>query len=130
MAQRKLLVDTSVVVDLLKGDQGVALILDPYRPLYVPAVVLGELLMGAQRSLRVARNVERIREFAGSSHVLPCTGRTASHYAEIANQLRAQGKPIPQNDMWIAAVALQHGLPVAARDKHFDHVDSLVRVPC
>ena len=130
MARRKLLLDTSVLVDLFEGDQALALTLRQYRSMYVPIVVLGELLAGARRSRRVRENVERIERFAGKHHVLPCDQTTASHYADIANQLRARGKPIPQNDMWIAAVALQHGLPVASRDEHFDHVESLVRIRC
>jgi tRNA(fMet)-specific endonuclease VapC len=130
MARRKLLVDTSVVVDLFEGDQVVALVLDQYRPVYIPVVVLAELLLGARRSRRPAENVERIEAFASMNRVLPCNRTTASHYADIANQLRARGRPIPQNDMWIAAVAQQHGLAVASRDGHFDEVESLVRIPC
>lgn len=130
MPQRTLLVDTSVVVDLLEGDQTVASILGQYTPVSIPVVVLAELLSGARRSQRVAENVERIEVFAAKNHVLSCDRTTADHYADIANQLRARGKPIPQNDMWIAAVARQHGLPVAARDKHFDEVEALVRIPC
>ena len=130
MPQRMLLVDTSVVVDLFEGDQTVAMVLGQYTPVYVPVVVLAELLSGARRSQRVAENVERIEVFAAKNQVLPCDSTTADHYADIANQLRARGKPIPQNDMWIAAVARQHGLPVASRDGHFDEVEALVRIPC
>ena len=64
------------------------------------------------------------------SILLNCDADTASHYADIDDWLRARGRPIPQNDMWIAAVARQHGLPVASRDTHFDEVDSISRVPC
>ena len=130
MRERTLLVDTSVVVDLFEGDQTVAMVLGQYTPVYVPVVVLAELLSGARRSRRVAENVERIEVFAAKNQVLDCNAETASHYADIANQLRARGKPIPPNDMWIAAVALQHGLPVASRDGHFDEVEALVRIPC
>lgn len=130
MPHHTLLVDTSVVVDLFDGDQAVASILEQHRPVSVPVVVLAELLSGARRSQRTTENVQRIEAFAADNQVLDCNAETASHYADIANQLRARGKPIPQNDMWIAAVARQHGLPVAARDKHFDEVEALVRIPC
>ena len=130
MARRRLLVDTSVVVDLLEGDEAVALILAHYTPVYIPVVVLAELLSGARRSQRAAENMERIAAFTRSNRVVTCTASTASHYADISNELRARGRPIPQNDMWIAAVARQHGLPVASRDDHFDQVPALLRVPC
>jgi tRNA(fMet)-specific endonuclease VapC len=126
----RLLVDTSVVVDFFQGDQAVALVLNQHKPVCIPVIVVAELLLGARRSQRVAENVEQIAEFTSENHVLGCDSTTASHYADIANQLRARGTLIPQNDMWIAAVARQHGLPVAARDGHFDNVDALDRIPC
>lgn len=98
--------------------------------MYVPVVVLAELLADARRSQRAIENVRQVEDFASRSVVLSCDSVTASHYADILNQLRARGKPIPENDIWIAAVATQHELPIATRDAHFDHVDSLLRVPC
>lgn len=130
MAPGKLLVDTSLVVDFFHGDPVAVRVLEQAQPVCVPVVVLAELLAGARRSQRVAENVKQVEDFAGRNVVLPCDDVTASHYADIWNQLRARGKPIPENDMWIAAVATQHSLPIAARDAHFDHVDSLIRVPC
>jgi tRNA(fMet)-specific endonuclease VapC len=97
---------------------------------YVPVVVLAELLAGARRSLRVAENVKRVEALVADSELLDCDGDTASHYADIFNDLRARGRPIPQNDIWIAAVARQHGLALATRDAHFAEVDTIVRVPC
>jgi tRNA(fMet)-specific endonuclease VapC len=104
--------------------------LEQSRPVYVPVIVLAELLNGARRSRRVAENVQQIEGFVNRNAVLPCERTTASYYADIDNQLRKRGKPIPQNDVWIAAVAQQHGLPLATRDAHFDEVESLLRVPC
>ena len=130
MAPGKLLVDTSVVVDFFHGDQTLAWMLEQSQPVYVPVVVLGELLAGARRSQRIAENVQQVEEFAKRNIVLSCDHVTASHYADILNQLRARGKPIPENDIWIAAVATQHGFPIATRDAHFDEVESLLRVPC
>lgn len=130
MAPGKLLVDTSFVVDFFHGDQTLARMLEQAHSVYVPVVVLAELLAGARRSQRVAENVRQVEDFVSRSVVLSCDQATASHYADIFNQLRARGKPIPENDMWIAAVATQHGFPIATRDAHFDEVESLQRVPC
>lgn len=130
MAPGELLVDTSFVVDFFHGDPVLGWMLEQAHAVYVPVVVLAELLAGARRSQRVAKNLKQIEEFASRSVVLSCDHVTASHYADIYNRLRTRGTPIPENDMWIAAVAMQHELPIAARDAHFDNVDSLVRVPC
>jgi tRNA(fMet)-specific endonuclease VapC len=130
MTAPSLVVDTSVVVDVLTGDERLGRMVEQARPVGIPVVVLAELLAGARRSNRAAENVEQVEQFVDQNTLISCDSNTASHYADISNDLRARGKPIPENDMWIASVALQHGLPLAARDKHFNHVDSLVRVPC
>lgn len=130
MTQRKLLLDTSVVVDLFGGDVTIRRLLAISDKVYVPAVVIGELLGGARRSARIANNIAEVEAFPADNRVLDCDLETARHYGDIYSQLRARGKPIPENDMWIAAVAQQHGLPLATRDAHFAEVHSIVRVPC
>ena len=130
MTGPSLVVDTSVVVDLFLGDERLGRMVEQAQPVGIPVIVLAELLAGARRSNRVAESVAQVEHFINRNTVLSCNADTASYYADISNELRARGKPIPENDMWIASVALQHGLPLAARDKHFNHVESLVRVPC
>lgn len=130
MAHRKVLLDTSVVVDLFQGDVNVRRLLAISERVFVPAVVIGELLGGARRSARIAENVAEVETFAADNRVLDCDLETARHYGEIYSQLRARGRLIPENDIWIAAVAQQHGLPLATRDAHFTEVESLLRVPC
>ena len=70
-------------------------------------------------------NVARIEEFAANSVVLGGATETARHYSQIKSDLRAQGRPVPENDIWIAAVALQHGLVLVTRDEHFGQVGGL-----
>ena len=62
------------------------------------------------------------------SIVLPVEEATAGRYAEVRDELRAKGRPIPENDVWIAALARQHGLPVVTHDDHFEHVEGLRRL--
>ena len=93
--------------------------------MYVPAVALGELFYGAQKSARAAANVHRIAEFAAAVAVLPCDGGTAVIYGELKAALRSMGAPIPENDLWIAAVARQHELTLVTRDAHFRHLPHL-----
>lgn len=68
-------------------------------------------------------------ELAGRSTVLACDAETAQHYGQIKNRLRAKGKPLPENDIWIAALALQYGLVLVTRDAHFNKITSLSVVP-
>ncbi len=124
------MLDTSVAVDLLAGDAAIRRLVAITDAVFVPSVVIGELMAGARNSARSKDNLAEIEAFAADNHVLDCDLETARQYGDIYAQLRIRGKLIPSNDMWVAAVARQHGLPLAARDAHFAEVDSLVRVPC
>ena len=77
---------------------------------------------------RETRNREILAQFLDSPRVstLPVTQRTAGHYAQIHWVLRRKGRPIPTNDLWVAATALEHGFSVFTFDKHFEEVDTLL----
>jgi tRNA(fMet)-specific endonuclease VapC len=92
---------------------------------YLPSVVVGELLYGALTSAQVRSNVDRIEEFVATSSVLACDLDTARHYGSIKHQLRRKGRPLPDNDLWIAALAQQHGLTLVSRDRHFQEINNL-----
>lgn len=93
--------------------------------IYVASTTIGELYFGAYKSQRVAQNVQNIREFVQVATVLPVTEQTADGYGQIKTALQAKGRPIPENDIWIAAAAMEHGLILATRDAHFQEVDRL-----
>lgn len=121
------LLDTNAVIGVIEEDPATLAAIDTTRaePLLVSATVLGELYFGARKSARVEENTRRIETFASEADVLPCDENTARHYGEIKDALRRKGRPIPDNDIWIAAVALQHDLVLVSRDSHFDHVEGL-----
>jgi tRNA(fMet)-specific endonuclease VapC len=118
------LLDTTAVIALFAADKAVCDRIARANVL-VSSTVLGELYYGALKSSRSAANLARIEEFASSVGVLACDAATARHYAQVKERLRAKGRPIPENDIWIAAVALQHSLPLATRDDHFQAVEGL-----
>lgn len=93
---------------------------------FAPSIAIGELFYGAQKSARVKENLARVETFATTVAVLPCDTDAARRFGEIKEQLRRKGRPIPTNDMWIAAIALQRGLTLATRDDHFANVDGLL----
>lgn len=121
----RFVLDTSVIIPLFAGDAEVARKLGAAEEVFVPSVALGELFYGARKSSRSAANLSQAEAFAASVTVLGCDLDTARHYGEIKNVLRAMGRPLPENDVWIAAVARQHGLTLATRDAHFEQIGGL-----
>jgi tRNA(fMet)-specific endonuclease VapC len=121
----RFLLDTNIVIAIFAKDSGVMDHLAQATEIFVPSIVLGELFYGAHKSSQSHTNIARIEEFAGDTIVLACDAVTGREYGRIKNDLRVRGRPIPENDIWIAAIAMQHGLTVVSRDGHFDEVSSL-----
>ncbi len=119
------LVDTNVVVAYFRGDK----VLHPHfagaAPVYLPWVVLGELHFGAQRAQRRQEQLAYIRDILTYAVVLFADQDTTEVYGQVKAELARLGKPIPDNDLWIAALARQYDLPLATRDAHFTHVPRL-----
>ena len=87
--------------------------------------VVGELLYGAAKSARPEANRQRIEKLMAVCPMVSHDLETAEHYGELKASLKQLGRLIPENDLWIAACALRHGLVLATRDRHFDHIDGL-----
>jgi tRNA(fMet)-specific endonuclease VapC len=123
-------VDTNRYVDLCKGVDETVSLLEEAEAILLPFVVLGELRAGFVHGRRQADNERTLRQFLlkDGVQVLFADDQTTHHYAAVFQQLRKQGTPIPTNDMWLAALVLQHNLALHARDKHFDHLPQLVCV--
>lgn len=115
----RILLDTSAAAALLRGDQAVVEKLDSSDEVYTSIVVIGELPYGARHSTNAASNLEQVAAFAAAIVGLPADEQTAEVYARLKQALRAKGRPIPDNDLWIAATAIQHRLALMNRDAHF-----------
>lgn len=126
----RIALDTNRYVDLCKGVNETVSLLEEAEAIYLPFVVLGELRAGFAHGRRQAENERILRQFLLKSgvHVLFADDQTTHHYAAAFRQLRKQGRPIPTNDLWLAALVLQHNLALHARDHHFDHLPQIVRV--
>ena len=96
--------------------------------LAVPVIVLGEYRLGIAQSRRRTEYENWLREWLGTVTVLDIDDGTTLHYAAIGLELKRSGKPIPANDLWIAALCRQHSLPLLSRDRHFDVVKGLERI--
>jgi len=122
----RFLLDTNIVIAIFTNDASVKDSLEKAEEVFVPIIVLGELYYGAQKSTRTETNIARINEFAETNSVLTCNTETSRQYGEIKNSLRLKGQPIPENDIWIAAIAKQYGMTLVSRDEHFKEIDDLV----
>jgi len=120
------LLDTSIIIALFKNDETVRNQVAASLEVFVPAIAVGELYYGAQHSAHVEKNMKRVREFAENATVLVCDIATAQHYGQIKNELKMKGHPLPENDVWIAAIAKQYSLTVVTRDQHFKEIDALL----
>lgn len=118
------LLDTNCVIAVFAEDPAAKELVARASQTYLSTVVLGELYYGARRSSGPAENVERVDAWTAAGTVIGCDLATARRYGQVKGSLRSKGKPIPDNDVWIAAIALQHGL-VLTRDTHFSFVDGL-----
>jgi predicted nucleic acid-binding protein len=124
----KILIDTNVYSKALRGDADCVATLSQVVKIGIAAISIGELLSGFKGGLREERNKAELGEFLDSPRVTvyPVDEDTAEYYSLILNGLKKNGTPIPTNDIWIAAVASQHGLQLYTFDKHFSLIKGLL----
>jgi len=122
---RGILLDSSVVIEHLRGRLDIAEKVIPSETLFLPLTALGELYKGVLKSHDPEKNRAKLEKFLLTVAVLHPDTATAVYYARIAVDLDAQGAPIPENDIWIAAIALECSMPLATRDAHFARVSGL-----
>ena len=123
----RVLLDSNAYSNLKRGHHRLAEIVRESEEILLPLVVIGELLYGFRNGSRLDRNTRELHAFLGNSHVsIAAMGlTTADRYARIASALRAKGRPIPTNDIWIAAHTMETGADLISCDGHFRHVDGL-----
>lgn len=121
------LLDTSVAIRVLNREVDLEARRDQGLEAFLCVTVVGELLFGAAKSAKPGENRGRVEKLIEVCPVVPHAVDTARRYGTLKAVLRRRGRPIPENDVWVAASALQHGLILATRDQHFEHVDGLDR---
>ena len=126
----KLALDINRYTDLCRGDASVVERVELADQVWLPFIVIGELRAGFSVGTHGPKNEAVLRRFLlkPGVDVLYADQQTTHHYAAVYRQLRKQGTPIPTNDMWIAALVLQHSLNLCDRDAHFDALPQLTRV--
>ena len=125
MNGKKYLLDTCIIVDFFKGREAIKEKLGKAKNIYIPNIATGELYYGAEISNHPKKNLSKLKGFLKSFEILHCTDETSENYAKIKKQLKEQGTPIPDNDIWIAAMTKQHNLTLTTTDKHFKQVKGI-----
>lgn len=123
----KVLLDTNAYAALKRGVDAVVGRVTRAETVLLSTIVAGELLSGFRQGARLRKNLDEFDAFLDNPHVtvLPVTLVTADRFARIAASLRAKGRPIPTNDIWIAAHAMESGAELLSFDAHFSEVDGL-----
>ena len=123
----RVLLDSNAYSHLKRGHHRIVEIVRDSEEILMPLVVVGELLYGFRHGSLLDRNTRELHAFLANPHVSTAAMNltTADRYARIAAALRAKGRPIPTNDIWIAAHAMETGADLVSFDRHFDHVDGL-----
>ena len=122
------LLDTNIVIGLLENKKSIVEKIEALEEVYIPVTVIGELYYGAFKSQKVEKNLESISNLLDTANVLDDDAETAKVYGEIKNSLKKRGKPIPENDIWIAAIAKYNSLTLLTNDEHFKEIPDLAVV--
>jgi len=125
---KKILLDTNGYVAFKKGDKDALRIIQKAATIGFSVIVLGELLAGFTAGSKESTNREELKTFLDSPRVvlLSVSETTSEFYAKVFSGLKQKGKPIPTNDLWIAATALEHGYAIFTYDHHFEEIDGLL----
>lgn len=125
---RPVLLDTNAYVSFKRGVEAIVEVVRCVETIAFSPIVLGELLSGFELGSQARKNREELQHFLQSSRirVFNLTLDTANYYSQVYASLRKKGKPIPTNDMWIAAQALENGCVLCSHDKHFKVVENLI----
>ena len=127
MSGKNYLLDTNIVIGLFANESSITeKIKSVSSRIFIPSIVFGELFYGTEQSGKKEENRKKIDALAQVSSVLECDLDSARQYGKIKSRLKNNGTPIPENDIWIAALAQQHELTLVTRDKHFDNVEALL----
>jgi predicted nucleic acid-binding protein len=132
MEKIKVMLDTSAYSAFLRGNADIARLVQESDEIYLNPVVLGELIAGFIQGGREKKNRETLKDFLSSSRVkvVDVDDETSERYAAIITYLRTRGTPIPTNDLWIAATAMQYGLKLLTTDAHYRNIPQVIVECC
>jgi tRNA(fMet)-specific endonuclease VapC len=124
-ANGRLAVDSNAVIAYREGISAICKLIERIDIVFLPVIVLGELRYGAINSAKPEKNEQDISKFSDNSVIMPIDEDVAIRYAKVRSELKKTGHPIPENDIWIAAICLELDVPLLSNDGHFQYVNGL-----
>ncbi|MDR3693449.1 type II toxin-antitoxin system VapC family toxin [Mucilaginibacter sp.] len=128
MTGSKCLLDTSVIIHIFKSNPDIIAQLRTFSEIFLPSIAAGELYYGAYCFANIKKHLDQSNQFLKNYTILSPDVITADFYGRIKKSLKDKGKPIPENDIWIAAIAIQFNLPLFATDKHFREINNITLI--
>ena len=127
----RILLDSNAYSAFMRGNEEVRALIQDTEEVLFSAIVVGEQLYGFRQGTHYERNLAELRSFLERPYVsfIPVGPVTADRYSRVMTALKAKGRPIPTNDVWIAAHAMETGADLVSADRHFEHVDGIVWTP-
>jgi len=125
MTGNNFLLDTNIVIEIFDGNKDIADRVNKLSEFFISSIVLGELYTGVNRVTNKSRHLKKLNGFLELCTIINIDSITAEYYGEIMARLYKKGKPIPTNDVWVAAIARQHNLTLVSRDNHFKEIEKL-----
>jgi tRNA(fMet)-specific endonuclease VapC len=122
------ILDTNIITKLLNNDPKAISIVKKIEKIYTSIIVVGELYFAAANSSKREANFKNFHEVLSCMEIIPIDDAVCMSYAEIKLELKKKGKPIPDNDIWIAACACVHGLSIATFDNHFSEISQITLI--
>jgi tRNA(fMet)-specific endonuclease VapC len=119
------IVDANVVIDYLRGKNNLLSQLMEKEVVSISVIVIGELIFGAENSLQLKKHLSQVEELLSQVNIIGVDYETSQIYGKTRADLKKNGTPIPENDIWIAAIAIQHNLTLITNDKHFANINLL-----
>jgi len=120
------LLDSNIIIDIFRGNQETINKVKTLPIIHIPIIAIGELYFGAHKSAQTPKRITEIQQLENTVPILEVTKLTARIYGEIKAQLQAKGTPIPENDIWIAAIVKEHQLTLLTKDHHFQKVEGIL----
>lgn len=126
MTGNKILLDTNIVIEVLKGNKIFADKIVRLPGFYIPTIVLGELYTGINRVTNKAKHLKMLADFLTLCRIVHIDATTSRLYGEIMATLYKKGKPLPTNDVWIAAITKQYKFTLITKDNHFKEIKNII----
>lgn len=119
------LLDSNAIIDFFRGKNRFLVELIQNQTVFVSVIVIGELFYGAENAIQIKKHLTQINEFVSKIRIVEVNFETSKIYGKIRANLKKQGTPIPENDIWIAAIALQNNYTLVTNDKHFNNIENM-----